>query len=297
VADFDSNVPEYEIPPPERARARAHRTGLAFIKRRQARPTRHLFAAAMGAAASVAIHALLIGSYLWGGAGIHIRRPKDQGVGASATDSNQQPVMTLILISEPQTAQEPSDPSDLPSRGLTPEDLKVRVLSPDPYPAFDLTHAGDTATAQSAEAHDAAERAMLFGRYMGQINARIERAWLRPRTAIADGRFQCQVSITQDMRGSVTEVTLQDCNGDRLWQQSLVNAIQSASPLPAPPDPEVFSSTLNSRFESIGYTPGSPTEGFEPAVKVASTDLMQVSKTIYSQSSTTHSSTRDEASK
>jgi len=255
-----------------------------------------VFAGALGAAVSVVIHAFLIGSLLWGGAAIYTRRPEDQGVGASATDSNQQPVMTLILVSEPQ-AHRPSDPSDLPSRGLTPEDLKVRVLSPDPYPAFDLTDVGDAATAQSAEAHDAAERAMLFGRYMGQINARIERAWLRPRTPIGDALFKCQVAITQDRRGNVTEVTMQDCNGEGRWQQSLVNAIQSASPLPAPPDPEVFSSTLTTQFESTGYVPGRGAEGFEPAIKLASADNLLLGNAISSRSSTTLSSTRDEASK
>jgi hypothetical protein len=144
--------------------------------------------------------------------------------------------------------------------------LKVRVLSPDPYPAIDLAHAADTATVQSPEAHDAADRALLFGRYMGQVNARIERAWLRPRTAIENTLFQCQVAITQDKRGNVLEVTLQHCNGDGRWQQSLVNAIQSASPLPAPPTPEVFSGTLTSRFESTVYSSANSADGFEPAM-------------------------------
>jgi len=205
--------------------------------------------------------------------------------------------MAVILINDADETTKASDPSALPSRGLTSEDLKVRVVSPDPYPAFDLTHVADTAIAQSPESNDAGDRAMLFGRYMGQVNARIERAWLRPRSPTGDTHFQCQVSITQDKIGNVTEVTLQDCNGDALWQQSLVNAIQSASPLPAPPDPEVFSSTLTSRFESIEYNAGSPTDGFEPTVRVAGNDVAQVGEPTSNQSSATFSSTRDKASK
>jgi hypothetical protein len=297
LADYPSDYPEYEIPASESARTRAHRVAFAYITQRRLRPAPQLIAGALGVAASVALHALFIGSFLWGWAAVHAKRPDDQGVGASATDSNQEPVMTMILISESQAAKKTSDPGELPSRGLAPEDPKVRVLSPDPFPSIDLTLAdGDTAL-QSPEAHDAAERAMLFGRYMGQINARIERAWLRPRTAIGGTLFECQVSIAQDRSGNVTEVTLQQCNGDALWQQSLVSAIQSASPLPAPPDPDVFSSTLTSRFESAAYVSGGKSEGFEPSLRIASVEIVPPIKAIAVQLSPIISSASSKASR
>src|SRR5689334_17289238 len=95
----------------------------------------------------------------------------------------------------------------------------------------------------------------MFGRYLGQISARISRAWMRPRSAIeGNGTFDCRVRIFQDHRGDVQEVELAGCTADSGWQLSLVRAIESASPLPAPPDPAVFSPTVTLDFESRAYS-------------------------------------------
>jgi len=104
---------------------------------------------------------------------------------------------------------------------------------------------------------------MMFGRYMGQISARVERAWLRPRSVPPQGSFACRVQITQDKRGNVEEVTLERCTEDPRWQMSLVKAIQGASPFPAPPDPAVFSNLITLEFDSDVYVAGSNTQGFE----------------------------------
>ena len=287
MAEYHSNVPEYVITEPQNVRTREHGLALRYIQWWHPRPKRHVGAGALGIAMSLVIHVLLVGSFLSGGATVRTKRPAFQGIGASVTDSDHESVMTMILISEPQSTQETSTLGELPSRGLTSEDLEVRVLSPDPYPAIDLTLATDNADLQSPDVHDATARAMLFGRYVGQIDARIERAWLRPRTAIGDTTFQCQVSIAQDSRGNVTEVALQNCNGSTRWQQSLVTAIQSASPLPAPPVPDVFSSTVTLRFESAGFTSGATSEGFEPSSLMVSADIVPPAKSIADQSSPT----------
>jgi membrane protein involved in colicin uptake len=252
VADLYSDIPQYEIPAPESARSRAHRLALAFIKRRQALPTRHIFAGVAAVALSVVVHAILLGSFVWGWAAVNSRRPDARGVGAGLADSSQGDVMTMIFISEPQAAAKPSEANDMPSRDLT-----ARDLGPDSSLTVDLAQVADAATVQIAEATDSADRATLFDRYRGQITAQIERSWVRPRISIGNTLFQCQVAITQDQRGNVLEVRLQDCNGGGRWQQSLVNAIQSASPLPAPPEAAVFSSTLTLRIESMEY-PTSP---------------------------------------
>jgi len=65
---------------------------------------------------------------------------------------------------------------DLASRGLAPADLQVVVLSPDPWPAA-LTDADESKDAEArAEAGgDRAQHALLYGRYLGQVQARIER--------------------------------------------------------------------------------------------------------------------------
>jgi hypothetical protein len=53
------------------------------------------------------------------------------------------------------------------------------------------------------------------------------------------------------------------CNGSVTWQQSLVTAILSASPLPAPPDPAVFTHSLTMTFEGQSYVAGGPTDSYE----------------------------------
>lgn len=104
----------------------------------------------------------------------------------------------------------------------------------------------------------------IRGRYLGQIQARVDRAWLRPRTAIGAPIFQCQVQIDQDGAGRVLEIALLACNGDSRWQLSLVHAIEAASPLPAPPDPGVFAHRLVLHFRALAYAPGQPADGYEP---------------------------------
>jgi hypothetical protein len=131
------------------------------------------------------------------------------------------------------------------------------------------------ALADSNESHtasddaDAAAQTVLLGRYAGQIDARIERAWRRSRTPVPGGIFSCRVKITQDTAGAVQEVALERCNREPHWQLSLVQAIERASPLPAPPDPKVFTRVLRMNFRAQQYSPQSVQEDYEPALVVA----------------------------
>lgn len=118
--------------------------------------------------------------------------------------------------------------------------------------------------------------AALYGRYLWQMDARIERAWLRPRSAIGAPLFRCEVEIGQRRDGTVQTVTLQRCNGTPRWQQSLVQAIDAASPLPAPPDPKLFAHRLVLHFEAMAHRIGQPTDGYErpqPADAPSDADL------------------------
>ena len=65
---------------------------------------------------------------------------------------------------------------------------------------------------------------------------------------------------------------MQQCNGDPRWQSSLVQAIQSASPLPAPPDPNVFSNLLSLELDSDQFRAGSADDGYEPEPKKRSAE-------------------------
>jgi TonB C terminal len=174
-----------------------------------------------------------------------------------SSDSDQEALQWIAL--DPQALTDASrQKRDLPSAQLqridVPKDLKeVAVVVQD----MELPPTPEATVA------DAGRLSKMYGRYVGQISSRIERAWMRPRTPIGAASFSCQVRVIQDAIGNVMEVTLVKCNGDARWQLSLVQAIQSASPLPAPPDPDVFSRTVHLAFSGEAYTPQSLTDQYE----------------------------------
>lgn len=178
--------------------------------------------------------------------------------------------MTLVMVQVPTTSSL-QRLEEVASRGLMSSNEAIRIVSPDPAPAFELedsASADDSAeTAQTVG--DPAVQSILFGRYTGQINARINRSWRRPRSAVsaeseATDTFRCQARITQDRGGNVKEIELISCNGTVAWQLSLIQAIQHASPLPAPPSPTVFTQALTLMFEAHAYTPDRPQGEYEP---------------------------------
>jgi colicin import membrane protein len=96
------------------------------------------------------------------------------------------------------------------------------------------------------ERHTGAVNAGLQARYVAEIQARIERAWIRPPTARPG--LRCVVYVTQVPGGTVTNVRLGECNGDAAVQQSITLAVYKASPLPTPPDPSLFERNLQLVF-------------------------------------------------
>jgi hypothetical protein len=225
------------------------------------------------ALAALASHAFLIGAAIYGGSSATPRAPSGQGMGASAIASTEEPTMTLIFI-EGGAGEQSSSPlrEELTSRGSAAASPTLTIISPDSTLAPNLSPADERkldAAVLEEDAGSQQQRAALFGRYRGQIQARVERAWLRPRTGLAEGAFDCRVRIVQGRLGEVQEVTLQECNGDARWQLSLVQGIQSASPLPAPPDPSVFVTSIDLQFHADPYSPGRSEDGYAPVVIAA----------------------------
>ena len=224
---------------------------------------------------SVLLHALLVLPFVLGASAAKTRIPDAMGVGSTSIVSSTEPTMTLIMIDAPAITHDPDAlPEDIASLGLPSKSFAIKIISPDPMPAFDLknlTTDQDAPNPVPEAAGDMAGRAKLFGRYMGQVMARIERAWVRPRNPIGDPLFRCKVQIKQDKQGNVLEVMIVQCNGDGDWQMSLAAAIQTASPLPAPPDPSVFADALTLSFDSEPFRARGSGEGFEPEpIQVAS---------------------------
>jgi colicin import membrane protein len=82
--------------------------------------------------------------------------------------------------------------------------------------------------------------------YIMQIAQKVENNWLRPATT-SEGQ-SCDVIVTQTMRGDVIDVRLQSCTSDNAFQRSVERAVRKASPLPLPPNPDVFDRTIQFKF-------------------------------------------------
>lgn len=230
------------------------------------------------ASAAVLLHWLFIQPILLGSQSAKHPIPEKSGPGASAAASDDANYMTLVMVSVPSESQsEVTD--DLASVGAAESDLLIQIASADPAPLLEPNQFEQEEVSEEAAhtAGDPAIQSIMFGRYTEQIDARIQRAWRKPRSPIASptgdkqGRihtkteFECQARISQDRDGNVTEVEFMQCDGSSAWQLSLVQAIQRASPLPSPPSPTVFTNVLTLSFEARAYTPGYREDEYEPA--------------------------------
>lgn len=82
--------------------------------------------------------------------------------------------------------------------------------------------------------------------YRSMIQARIQRAWIRP--AGAQKGVNCEVRVTQVPGGEVTGVQIARCNGDAALRESIEAAVYRASPLPVPTNPDLFDRNLTLNF-------------------------------------------------
>ena len=227
----------------------------------------------LGMLASLALHALLLSPALLD-AWAHAKDRLAHRAGhLSSPARNDDTPMTVTFLDESDDAIKAGYPIERPvPLGATTDKLLIPVAfsAPQPTPAVDLSSVDvqtSAATANSGESDPGL--AIMLGRYVGQIRARIDRAWIRPRAPITSGQFQCRARIRQDATGNVLEIELEACNESPAWQLSLVHAIQSASPLPAPPDQDVFSEVLTLEFSATTFSPGGDPEGFESESRTA----------------------------
>jgi hypothetical protein len=233
----------------------------------------------IGFLATLLLHTMVIQSLPFGSRGPKARPPEAQESADALSKSKSAPAERLVLITLPTPANSNQTATQYVLSSL-PDVSKMKIKSPinvDP-PALanleTLALSEDQASDSSVQGGDAAEQARLFGIYTGQIQARIDRVWRRPRTQINEDHsaattadsadsFQCEAQIVQDVAGNVQEILLPRCNGSAAWQRSLVLAIQQASPLPAPPSATVFNSSISLRFVGLPYISGSSEDGYE----------------------------------
>lgn len=102
----------------------------------------------------------------------------------------------------------------------------------------------------AAEEHVMAARSNgQLASWEAQIQARIQRAWLKPPSARTG--IDCMVYVTQVPGGEVVNVRLGECNGDSAVRESIQAAAFRASPLPPPPDPALFERNLEIQFKPV----------------------------------------------
>lgn len=211
-------------------------------------------ASCLSALASVALHALFVAPALWTSGTPPQHSPESKYAGDSA--------LQWIVLDESSATRAPKPPS------LSPPALAAIGL-PDMSSLAWAPPAPDASKDKDSRLEDHSSLGVMYGRYVGQIQARIDRAWLRPRTAIGAPIFRCQVQVDQDTQGKVGAVTLLDCNGDERWKLSLVGAIERASPLPSPPTTEVFTRHVLLEFRAAAYSRGASDDLYEPVALAA----------------------------
>lgn len=83
--------------------------------------------------------------------------------------------------------------------------------------------------------------------WQSEITSRIQNAWIRPPTARPG--IKCVLDVGLVSGGSVTSVSIGECNGDDAVRQSIQTAVYNASPLPAPPNGIPFPHQLIITFQ------------------------------------------------
>lgn len=83
--------------------------------------------------------------------------------------------------------------------------------------------------------------------WTSEITSRIQNAWTRPPTA--QPGIKCVLNVDLVPGGTVTSVSIGDCNGDDAVRQSIQTAVYNAAPLPPPPDGIPFPHQLTITFE------------------------------------------------
>lgn len=83
--------------------------------------------------------------------------------------------------------------------------------------------------------------------WQSEITSRIQNAWIRPPTA--QPGIKCVLNVSLVPGGSVSSVSIGDCNGDDAVRQSIQTAVYNASPLPAPPNGIPFPRQLIITFQ------------------------------------------------
>lgn len=207
-----------------------------------------------GITATILLHILITSPLVLGAGAQNSRHAVTDGISTTSWASRGEQTESMILLDLSAIASSDSEllvVSSSADERAASDDVSALILAASrPSPPGEIQiedDAGeDDETAEAAGDPDG--QAQLFGKYTGQISARVERVWERPRLPMDSGRFDCSARVGQDRQGKVLSVSLQDCGTSEDWRRSLTSAILQASPLSAPPEPLPFAETLILHF-------------------------------------------------
>jgi colicin import membrane protein len=102
----------------------------------------------------------------------------------------------------------------------------------------DLREADLRARLADEETRSSAGFQSLKASYVRAIQAHVEQRWYEP-PGVTQG-LSCTIFVTQIPGGEVVGMRFGTCNGGGAVRQSIETAVRNASPLPAPPEPQLF---------------------------------------------------------
>jgi TonB family protein len=176
------------------------------------------------------------------------------------SDSRISGTLDQPVTSEPTTAP-PLPPHSLPSNpvtsdtGLDQSEFEMENQEAAEQAAQAAARAQAEAKPQAlAKAQVTPQQQEQIARAIQAIRLKINRSWIRPMT-IRQG-VKCRVRVKVMPDGRVIEAEIIASSGDEAFDTSAQNAVIQASPLPVPPDKDVF----DRNFRSFTFT-FDPTRG------------------------------------
>ncbi|MBN1379307.1 MAG: cell envelope integrity protein TolA [Gammaproteobacteria bacterium] len=112
---------------------------------------------------------------------------------------------------------------------------------------WEKLQAEERAAAEQARGRELANNMDL---YKQAIKQRVDRNWVRP--VSAEDWYTCEVSVDQIPGGEVVNVEILKCDGDAIFQRSVMNAVYKSSPLPDPSNPALFDRRIQFTFKVPG---------------------------------------------
>jgi hypothetical protein len=143
---------------------------------------------ALGVLGTLLVHGIALNTVGWGLSAHKRPSPKLQSMGTTRTESASAPADELILLTLDSSQKNDEDlPGSIADLKPSLSEVRLELLNPEPVAITADPDAGTASTTTVTDPGDPALRTLMFGRYQGQISARIERADRVPASGVRAG--------------------------------------------------------------------------------------------------------------